>query len=229
MNHAKRDVRSFGGDRKNPAKRQRTGPSPRRVRVEPLPQDDPGQGHVVALDYELSYGFVETVNFYDAPVKVDRTGRGHHPLLPPPTQFVHIAFDCVSALWFDFNVPFNGQYAWDTAAFASNSFRAEIEVPAAWYAALNQRTHPVTGLLMPAVAEGTWWTLRFDPMDPAGVPALLTLPASANPVSTILSTNQQVDVLADLLIPHNFMRLRRFSHGWDFGPQPADLPPYPGR
>lgn len=222
MNPGKRGDRPIRRNAERNAKRHRS------VRVQPLPQDDPGDGFVVAVDYALSYGFVDSVTVYDEPVKVNRTRRRDYPVAFPPAQRVHVVFDCVSAQWFDLNVPFNGQYAWDSAAIAANSFHAEFDIPLGWYQSLNQRTSPVSGLPMPAVEEGTWWTLRFDPFAQYTLPTLLTLPVSANPVSTILSSIRRVDDLADLVVPRNFLRLRRFSHGWGLVPNPS-LPPYPGR
>lgn len=212
-------------------KKQRLDRDRRVLRVQPLPDDDQQEGQVAVVDYRRSYGFVDMLTIYDAPVRVNRAHRGSPYFAFGAPQRVHVVFDCISAPWFDRNVPDNLNVAWDTVAAASQSFRAEIDVPVALYQLLNQRLHPVTGLLMPAIDEGTWWMLKI-PLAPTGnfsVPALLTLPQSNNPVSTILSGNQFVAPLEDLTIPRKLMKLRRFSHGWALGFPPADLPPYPGR
>jgi hypothetical protein len=185
----------------------------------------------VVVDYRRSYGFVETLTMYDVPVRVNRSHRGTpYVAAGPPAQRVHVVFDCISAPWFD-RLPNDLNVAWDTVALASQSFRAEILVSTGFFQLLNQRVCPVTGLPMPPIAEGTWWTLTIPPVPTpnVGVPTLLTLPLSINPVSTILSGDQRLVTLEDLTVPRKLMKLRRFSHGWGLGLQPVDLPPYPGR
>lgn len=208
--------------------------SPKRrkhARIDRLDADDQQQGQLLATDTDRWYGFVESVSLHDAPVRVHRAHRGSPAgaALPGP-QRVSVVFDCLSADWFDNQVPDDLNIAWDTVAMVAYSCRAELLIDLGYFNLLNQRLHPVTAWPLPHIAEGTWWELRLATViPPPNLAVMLTLPDSPNPVSTILSARRVLAELTDLTVPRQLMKLRRFSHGWGiFGPGPDD-PPYPGR
>lgn len=208
-------------------------PTKRRREATVPPQDvnDDQQGQVLAADRYRWYGFVESVTQHEAPVRVGRRHRGDPvaAVQQAPTR-VSVVFDCLAAEWFDNQVPYDLNIAWDTVSVAASSCRAEILLNINYFNLMNQRQSPVSGLPLPVIEEGSWWELRLDATaDPANIAVLLTVPYSDNPVSTILSPRNVMAGLVDLTVPKQLIKLIRFSHGWGvFGPGPND-PPYPGR
>ena len=206
-------------------KRTRTRMS-RRVTV--LNDNDNRQGDVFVVRYSRVYGFVESVTRTTEPVRVHRTGRGAAAVLPQPQYTVAIVFDCLSPDWFD-NEPDVDAIAWDTVSVVAHSCRVELIVSDAAYDWINQRQLPVFGQQVPPLAEGSWWELKLEaPQQTPQWPILLTWPTLINPVSTILQHARDMMELKNLTVPRGLLKLRLFSHGWDWFPGPDD-PPYPGR
>lgn len=199
-----------------------------RRRVTVLNADDTQQGDLFVVRYSRVYGFVESVTRMLEPVRVQRTGRGAPAVMPPPQYSVSIVFDCLSADWFDAE-PDVDAIAWDTVSVVAHSCRVELMISDAAHGWLNQRQFPVFGGPLPPVAEGSWWELKLEvPPQTPQWPVFLTWPTLINPVSTILQQASDMMELKDLTVPRGLLKLRRFSHGWDWFAGPDD-PPYPGR
>jgi hypothetical protein len=199
-----------------------------RRRVTALNADDTQQGDLFVVRYSRVYGFVESVTRTLEPVRVQRTGRGAPAVMPPPQYTVSIVFDCLSADWFD-AVPDVDAIEWDTVSLVAHSCRVELMISDAVHDDLNQRQFPVFGGQLPPVAEGSWWELKLEPLPQTPQwPVFLTWPTLINPVSTILQHAWDIMELKDLTVPRGLLKLRLFSHGWDWFAGPDD-PPYPGR
>lgn len=210
-------------------KRPKAAPS--NVQVTALNVNDAQLGNVIVWEHARVYGFVETVTFSAEPVQAQvQRARRNAPVGQAAAQqvFVTVAFDCISATWFDGIVDVDA-IAWDTVATISRSCRAEIAMTLDVFQMLSQRAGPVLGLPMPALEEGSWWELRLEPVVPAVayIPAVLTWPQVSNPVSTLFSSLRAQEYLVDLTVPKSLYKLCRFSHRWGPWPGPDDLA-YPG-